>query len=356
MPGRWCFLVLGASVHALLGGSPGLHAAGVFGHRSVGARSAPAQASALLVPPVASCRGLDQDRGLIAAITPAALLHACRLRGGHHDRRHHHRRRYALCSAWSASAEFIESAIGFAVPLIIAAVTLIICRRRSSPMASCPSRSSSLEHHCCIALSALEELCNHVPAQSSQPPPSPAPFCKPSAPSTGQFPDAVLLPHPWHRGIVEPARAERRHELRRRPAALRHLGCLLRCGAVGHHQRASALCRLRQASHVPGHRPVTRASELPAWLNELIARHLLGPRRQCRRRHRGVRAPGRARLCRAGATQRRRGYLYVCTMLTAAAGMAIALLQRPPHLHPGRQRRRRRAPSDQIRRNEMLPR
>ena len=69
---------------------------GFFGHR-FRSRSIRALASVLLDSASgALARSRDQDRGPDRSDVPAALLHACRLRGGHHDRRHHHRRRHAL--------------------------------------------------------------------------------------------------------------------------------------------------------------------------------------------------------------------------------------------------------------------
>ena len=239
---------------------------------------------------------------------------------------------------WSASAQFIVSAVGFAVPLIIVSVLLTNLpapQLTYGEMFEPLKRSESVTG---VSPSAPSELATALPRE--QPGPSAKPFLQAfGAVSQTDFLTLFLCLDPWRRGAAEPACSERRHELGRRSAALRRLGGVLR-GTV-RHQRAGAR-RLRQAADVPGHCPSAgkRASLLAQRFERVPA--ALHQGRQQRWRHRGLGALRRARRHRARAAHGGE----VAIRLHRAHGRGgfghRACRRRIPSLHPCRQPRRRR--------------
>ena len=299
---------------------------GFFGHR-FRSRSIRAMASLLRIPPVALLLAAEiKVAALIAAMflplsytlavfAVVIMIAAITIVGGMRS------------LTWSASAEFIVSAIGFAVPLIIVAVMLTNLPAPQLTYGEMFEPLQRSETIAGIAPSAPGELATALPTE--QPRPSGKPFLQAfGAIDRTDFLTLFLcltlgtaaLPSLLARSGVTSSVDDQRRSV----AWGAFFVALFAISAPA----LAAFVKLLMFQDIAQ----SQASELPAWLNELIARRsALCPRHQCRRRHRGVRAPRRARRIVLALPMAAR-LPYVCTVLMAAAGMTIALAAAASHL------------------------
>ena len=299
---------------------------GFFGHR-FRSRSIRALASGLLVPPVALLLAAEiKIAALIAAMflplsytlavfVVVIVIAAITIVGGMRS------------LTWSASAQFIVSAIGFAVPLIIVAVMLTNLPAPQFTYGELFEPLQRSETIVGIAPSAPGELATALPTE--QPRPSAKPFLQAfGAIDRTDFLTLFLcltlgtaaLPSLLARSGVTSSVGDQRRSV----AWGAFFVALFAISAPA----LAAFVKLLMFQDIAQ----SPASELPAWLNELIARHLLFAQDA---NVDGAIEASELLVARDGivlALPMAARLPYVCTVLTAAAGMAIALAAAASHL------------------------
>ena len=314
---------------------------GFFGHR-FRSRSIRAMASVLQLPPVALLLAAEiKIAALIAAMflplsytlavfAVVVMIAAITIVGGMRS------------LTWSASAEFIVSAIGFAVPLIIVAVMLTNLPAPQLTYGEMFEPLQRSETIAGIAPSAPGDLATALPTE--QPRPSAKPFLQAfGAIDRTDFLTLFLcltlgtaaLPSLLARSGVTSSVGDQR-----RSVAWGAFFVALFAISAPALAAFVKLLMFQDIAQVAGERAASlaqRAHRAPS---------ALCPRRQCRRRHRGVGAPRRARRYRAGAADGGAAALRLHRADGRSRHGDRACRSRLPSLHPRRQRRRRRAPPD----------
>ena len=299
---------------------------GFFGHR-FRSRSIRAMASVLQIPPVALLLAAEiKIAALIAAMflplsytlavfAVVVMIAAITIVGGMRS------------LTWSASAEFIVSAIGFAVPLIIVAVMLTNLPAPQLTYGEMFEPLQRSETIAGIAPSAPGELATALPTE--QPRPSAKPFLQAfGAIDRTDFLTLFLcltlgtaaLPSLLARSGVTSSVGDQRRSV----AWAAFFVALFAISAPA----LAAFVKLLMFQDIAQ----AQASELPAWLNELIARRLLLAQDA---NGDGAIEASELLVARDGivlALPMAARLPYVCTVLMAAAGMAIALAAAASHL------------------------